>query len=96
MTAPAYNSTVIGQVKVNDIFPSGTPIYTRIIAKQSSDNSGTFTLNLDGTYTYSTVKGNDDLDSVRYELCIIADDGDTLCSSAWVYLENFDEPFIPD
>ncbi len=96
--AIAYNSDVTGQVKANDIFPSDSTIrkYTRIIAKQSSDNSGTFTLNLDGTYTYSTVKGNDELDSVRYELCIIADDGDTLCSYAWVYLENFDEPFIPD
>lgn len=85
-----------GNVKNNDVILIKDPVFTKILQGLSNSGSGTFVLNPDGTYTYVPAKDFFGADSVLYELYAITALGDTIRSQAWIYIENWLEPSIPE
>lgn len=73
------NSSVSGSLTANDGDPEGGPVFINP-SPLSGPTSGSITINLDGTFTYSPHAGFTGTDTVQYEVC----DADGNCDTGFV------------
>ncbi|WP_167855305.1 Ig-like domain-containing protein [Hymenobacter wooponensis] len=81
------NTTVSGNVILNDIDPKNTGFNVTLVAGKNVTH-GTLTLNSNGSYTYTPNQGYLGTDSFTYQACDKATP--VQCSSATVYLNVYD------